>query len=219
MLLRTGPRCLPWKFITTAKGKLIKRHKWIHLYTMWLWCCVCFRYWCKLPEVQQKIQEQKRESEAATNRLRMKLYQQVRKQTNDNLATIGQLLLQQVLERLRQKKKWQKKEKTHFQLLQTFCIYAVSNTNLYSIQKWFILVKPVMEGGHTSLIEFWLLLFWPVSSYHQDMEPEPVSLASGRDIPIQQDNNTTVDPEHPNPLTGHLSQDTLIWPNSVHIRW
>jgi hypothetical protein len=34
------------------------------------------KYWCKLPEVQQKVREQKRESEAATNRLRMKLYQQ-----------------------------------------------------------------------------------------------------------------------------------------------
>ena len=24
--------------------------------------CVCIRYWCKLPEVQQKVLEQKRES-------------------------------------------------------------------------------------------------------------------------------------------------------------
>ena len=40
-------------------------------------CIMCFRYWCKLPEVKQKEQEQRRESQAATNRLRMKLYQQV----------------------------------------------------------------------------------------------------------------------------------------------
>ena len=39
--------------------------------------CVCVRYWGKLPEVKQKEQEQRRESEAATNRLHMKLYQQV----------------------------------------------------------------------------------------------------------------------------------------------
>lgn len=39
--------------------------------------CVCCRYWCKLPEVQQKEQEERRASQAATNRLRMKLYQQV----------------------------------------------------------------------------------------------------------------------------------------------
>lgn len=218
MLLRTGPRCLPWKFITTAKGKLIKRHKWIHLYTMWLWCCVCFRYWCKLPEVQQKIQEQKRESEAATNRLRMKLYQQVRKQTNDNLATIGLIsIITASTWKIETKEEMTEERKDTFSAHTNNILYLcrIQHKPVFNS----ILVKPVMEGGHTSLIEFWLLLFWPVSSYHQDMEPEPVSLASGRDIPIHQDNNTTVDPEHPNLLTGHLSQDTLIWPNSVQIRW
>ena len=37
------------------------------------------RYWHRLPEVQQKVRQEKRKSEAATNRLRVKLYQKVDK--------------------------------------------------------------------------------------------------------------------------------------------
>ena len=37
------------------------------------------RYWHCLPEVQQKVRQEKRKSEAATNRLRVKLYQKVEK--------------------------------------------------------------------------------------------------------------------------------------------
>ena len=36
------------------------------------------RYWHRLPEVQQKVTREKRKSEAATNRLRVKLYQKVK---------------------------------------------------------------------------------------------------------------------------------------------
>jgi len=35
------------------------------------------RYWHQLPEVRQKVTQEKRRSEAATNRLRVKLYQKV----------------------------------------------------------------------------------------------------------------------------------------------
>lgn len=81
---------------------------------------MCVRYWCKLPEVQQKAREQKKASEAATNRLRMKLYQQVSSTCNEclligekNRSRLGNIDksasktycdFQEVLGRLRQKR-------------------------------------------------------------------------------------------------------------------
>ena len=39
--------------------------------------CLPTRYWSNLSEVKQKVREQQKKREMATNRLRMKLYQQV----------------------------------------------------------------------------------------------------------------------------------------------